>query len=308
MKFKILLDILFDLLEKGKLTAPYLAEKYRLSTRTVYRYIEILASAVPVTVQRGRNGGIFIADTFKLPVGFLKEDEHEAVIEALRRAYAEAPNERFLSAKKKLSAERKTEKASPFILGETDSIIVYDGAHAERSLLRKIRLIEDCIRTRTVMDISYYSLRHEETQRNVEPHLLVCRQNVWYVYAFCHTRRDFHLFHIGRIFSASKTDRRFQKRPFKTEEIPFHAATSETALHLRCDVTKNALDEAQDLFGIENVRPIAEDKWRIDVVLPDSEQLFKQLVCLGADVKVLTPKSLQEKIRSLAQTLLNVYP
>ena len=46
MKFVILLDIFFELLAKRKITASYLAQKYEVSVRTVYRYVDILSMTV----------------------------------------------------------------------------------------------------------------------------------------------------------------------------------------------------------------------------------------------------------------------
>ena len=109
MKFEILTDILFELLAKRKLTAKYIAERYGLSERTIYRYLDELSLAVPVQVQRGRNGGIFISDTYKLPVNFMTKEEYEAAIEALGAMYSQLPEERFLDAKRKLSAQAKSE-------------------------------------------------------------------------------------------------------------------------------------------------------------------------------------------------------
>ena len=57
MKFAILLDIFFELLAKRILTAGYIAEKHGISVRTVYRYVDLLSTTVPVYVKQGRNGG-----------------------------------------------------------------------------------------------------------------------------------------------------------------------------------------------------------------------------------------------------------
>ena len=105
MKFAILLDILFDLLLKRRVTATELAEKYEISTRTVYRYIDLLSMTVPVYVKQGRNGGICISDSYKLPMGFMTKDEYDAAMEALAAMYSQLPQERFLQAKRKLSAQ-----------------------------------------------------------------------------------------------------------------------------------------------------------------------------------------------------------
>ena len=127
MKFEILTDILFELLAKRKLTAKYIAERYGLSERTIYRYLDELSLAVPVQVQRGRNGGIFISDTYKLPVNFMTKEEYEAAIEALGAMYSQLPEERFLDAKRKLSAQAKSEARDLTLSGTVGTILVDGG-------------------------------------------------------------------------------------------------------------------------------------------------------------------------------------
>ena len=67
MKFVILLDILFELLSKRKVTATFLSEKFNISTRTVYRYVDTLSLCIPLYVKQGREGGIYLSDSYKLP-------------------------------------------------------------------------------------------------------------------------------------------------------------------------------------------------------------------------------------------------
>ena len=128
MKFTILLEILFDLLAKRKLTAAYLAEKYEISQRTVYRYIDLLSMSVPIYIKRGRNGGICISDNYKLPVGFMTKEEYASAIEALEAMYSQLPEERFLAAKRKLSAQTKSETRELVLSGEIGTILVDGGA------------------------------------------------------------------------------------------------------------------------------------------------------------------------------------
>ena len=109
MKFKTVLDMLFELLQKRKVTAAYFSKKYGISLRTVYRYVEELKSALPLEITRGRNGGIILPDRFKLPVNFMTSEEYLAAIDALDIAYCQSPEDRFLIVKEKLSAEYKPE-------------------------------------------------------------------------------------------------------------------------------------------------------------------------------------------------------
>ena len=112
MKFVILLDIFFELLAKQKVPAPYFAQKYDVSVRTVYRYVDRLSMAVPVYVKTGRNGGICIPDTYKLPKGFFTKEDYSAILESLSLAYERNPDEKFLNAQRKLTAQMRSEHRS----------------------------------------------------------------------------------------------------------------------------------------------------------------------------------------------------
>lgn len=109
MKFVILLDMFFELLAKKKVPAPYFAQKYDLSIRTVYRYVDRLSMVVPVYVKTGRHGGICIPETYKLPKGFFSKEDFAATLEALSLAYENSSDEKFLNAQRKLAAKMRSE-------------------------------------------------------------------------------------------------------------------------------------------------------------------------------------------------------
>ena len=49
MKYQIMIDILFTLLEKRRISAGELAARYNVSVRSIYRYIdEMTVSGIPV--------------------------------------------------------------------------------------------------------------------------------------------------------------------------------------------------------------------------------------------------------------------
>lgn len=107
MKLQTVLEMLFELLQKRKLSARYFAKKHGISLRTVYRYVEELKTAVPLEISRGRNGGISLPDTYKLPVNFMTSQEYLAAMDALEMAYCATAEARFLTAREKLAAEYK---------------------------------------------------------------------------------------------------------------------------------------------------------------------------------------------------------
>ena len=307
MKFTILLSILFDLLAKRKVTAAYLSDKHKISPRTVYRYIDILSLSVPVRIKRGRSGGIYIADNYKLPMGFMTLEEYDAAVEALVAAYTRFPEERFLAAHSKLSAQMKTEHRSLVLSGEIGNIIIDGGAFGDtRSFLDKFRLFEDCIRNLTLAEIEYSARTGEKTTRKIEPHVLVFKQNIWYLYAFCHKQRAFRLFHLGRIASAVKTEETFRKRPFKREDIPLNYGVTDKTVEACFEIDERAFADAQDWLGVENITAVS-GKWIAEALLPDEDAIVKKIIGLGAGIKVLSPASLKERVVQAAEDILERY-
>ncbi len=308
MKLSILLSILFDLLAKRKITAAYLAQKHEVSPRTVYRYVELLSECVPVHIQRGRNGGIFISDCYKLPVDFMTEAEYEAAIEGLELAYATRHEEHYLEAKRKLSARRKAELKNADVRGEIGSIFIDGTTFANApGTLNKLRFWEECIKKRTVVSVTLRD-GSAKTEDNVEPHAIVFSKGIWHLYAFCHTERSFRLLAIGQIASAIKTEESFRARLFQRKNvIPTTDDTDNTpTLSVRLEVSPDGLAQAQNWLGTENVRK-QKGKWVVEIALPDDESLPRKILGFGNKVKVLSPASLQEKVQALAQEIATLY-
>ena len=308
MKFVILLDILFELLSKRKVTATFLSEKFNISTRTVYRYVDTLSLCIPLYVKQGREGGIYLSDSYKLPKGFMTKEEYEAAIEALEAMYSQFPEERFLDAKRKLSAQVKAEIRDLALSGDIGTILVDGGTWGDsRAFKEKLRLFEECIKERVVLEIEYRSRGGQKSLRKIEPHVLVFKQSVWYVYAFCHKQRDFRLFRLGRVFASVKTEERFQKRPFTREDIPLNFRMMETeTLEAHFEISEEAYAETQDWLGDENLRE-HNGKWYANVNLPDDDGLVRKILGMGAGVKVLSPASLQQRVVAAAQAIAKTY-
>ena len=303
MKYQITTSILFDLLAGKKITAKTIAEKYGVSERSARRYIELLSKSVPLSIQRGRSGGVVIADNYKLPVGFLTEEEYTAILESLSLSYANSAEERFLNAKRKLTLQEKQEKKD-FALRENAGTLLIDGFFGDvYSFSNKIRLFEEGIRERKILQIEYLSKSNESTKRKIEPHLLVFSDGTWSLYAFCRTKRDFRLFNVGRILAVFKTEERYRIRPFDESSVPVQKTTKEDCVEVRLEIEESALSNAQTRLGAEKIQ-FQNGKWQANVLLPKNN-LTENILALGAGIKVLSPTALQEdvikKVRSIAQ-------
>lgn len=79
-----LFRIVYYLLDKGKCTAPELAEKFEVSTRTIYRDLDVISAAgIPIYATQGKGGGISILPEYVIDNALLSDGEKEKIIMAL---------------------------------------------------------------------------------------------------------------------------------------------------------------------------------------------------------------------------------
>lgn len=306
MKYQIMMGILFTLLAKRKVSAGELAAKFDCSVRSIYRYVEELILAnIPIDIARGANGGIYISDAFKLPKGFMSREEYSRTLSAMQAMLSETKDAVLKSALEKVSAQVKTERKDDSVSGH---ILVDSGTWGdERKFSEKLSLIERATNDRIALEIDYVARSGERTKRVILPHLLVYKQNIWYVYAFCRLRGEFRLFKIGRMRSIVETEEIFERLPFSREDVPLSFwKLWENEVDACFEIAPEALFFAEEWLGVENVRE-ENGRFFADVTLPDDESLIGTILSAGAGLTVLAPHELRERVRREAERIVQNY-
>lgn len=84
VKIDRLIGIITILLQKDKVTAPELAERFEVSRRTINRDImDICKAGIPIVTTQGSGGGISILDGYKIDKALISEDELQAILSGL---------------------------------------------------------------------------------------------------------------------------------------------------------------------------------------------------------------------------------
>ena len=85
MQINRLIEITVILLNKNIVTAKELAEKFQVSTRTIYRDIEVLSSSgIPVYMSKGKGGGISLLEGYSINKTILSDSDKQSLIVALK--------------------------------------------------------------------------------------------------------------------------------------------------------------------------------------------------------------------------------
>ncbi len=211
MSFEILFSVFTELLTARRVTAQTLAKKYGISNRTVYRYVKRLSAVLPLHVQRGRKGGVYLSDDYRLPVDFLTEEEHDALLDALVLAYATYADEKFLSINRKLTAQKQAEKTLSSARASGEEILFFP-TEEEQAIASRFQLLQACIQEKT---LSRVLTQAEEIL--FEPISLVLYGGKWRLFCFQISTRSFRLFPLEEMRGVLQTQTRFYPREYPPE-------------------------------------------------------------------------------------------
>ena len=307
MKYEIMLRILFELLSKKCVKASYLADKYEVSVRSIHRYINCLELAgVPIYTIRGNNGGFSIIDTYKLGATFMTEKEFEQTINTLTAITESVPNSEISSVINKLKAKSRHEYGNFDI--KSGNLIIDAGPWGDTvGYKAKLSVIQKCIENNDKLSITYHDRNGDKTTRTIEPHMIVFKQGLWYVFAYCHLRNDFRFFKTGRIEHASILNEKFTRRDLSNVELPLNFwQTSVKTIDAVFEIKKNSLSDIEEWLGIENVS-FNGDKYIAEAKLPFDKGLISKIMSYGKDIKVVSPQELVDEIKSYAQEIVKSY-
>lgn len=303
MKYQIMTDILMLLLSRRKLNASEIASRHDISQRSVYRYVnELNLCGIPIEVQRGRYGGIWIADTFRLPSLYFTPEEYNATVNALSAMSSQVSDKSVLSALEKLQNQQKSDKREQNVCG---NIIVDGGTWGDsKKFSDKMRVCETAVNEKKSLLIDYISRSGEHSKRVIDPYVLIYKQNVWYVYSFCHSKQTFRTFKIGRIKRASFTGETFVRKEITRDEINLNFYyNSVTMVDVTLEIEKATLPDAEEWLGMDNIEPRG-NAFIARITAPDDGGLVNQILSYGGTVKVLDPPDLREKVRAAARKIL----
>ncbi len=303
MKYRTMIKILNTLLTRRKITARELARKYEISLRTVYRYIEDLSVAgIPISVDRGRYGGVTLSDSYKLPAAYFTREEYAAAVGALHAWISQTADANAVDALEKLESRQKTDRQE---LSVTGNVIVDGGVWGDMGAFSgKMRSVEKALNERENLLIDYISREGEHSKRVIDPYVLILKRNVWYVYAYCHSKQDFRTFKIGRIKQIYNLGTHFERQEITKADIPLDFYyTSDDMTEVTLEIERSAAADAEEWLGVDAIEPRG-DKFISEVALP-TEGLAGKILSFGGAIKVVSPQSLADEIKAVAARIAN---
>lgn len=296
MQINRLFEIVYILLEKKVVTAKELAERFDVSVRTIYRDVDVLSTAnIPIYMNQGKGGGIYLLEDFVLDKSILTEDEQNQILFALQ------------------SMEKMGDQKEEDVLQKMSAIFQKNSVHwIEVDLSswgnveeqdRSFALIKHAVLARKVLQFVYFNSNGEEKTRQAEPLQIYFKDKAWYLKAFARDRQDYRLFKIARMKEIEILEETFERElPEFIEKEP-HFNTVELVM----EISQKQAYRVYDEFRQENITKKENGDFLVKVEFPESDWVYGYILSFGEDAKVIAPEHVKNKIREKLRKSLRNY-
>ena len=341
LKTERLLETVFLLLDKRKVTAEALAARFGVSKRTVLRDMESLALAgIPLYGRQGKEGGFSLMDTFVLDKSLLTAEEQKEILSALEtmKPFTENHTEKLLMKLKGIfsSPEPRTDwlEVDFFRWGKKNG-------DSER-----FNLLKSCILKRQPVAFVYSGTSGKTEKRQAYPLKLVFKKNTWYLQGFCPDKNDYRTFKLNRLRELSVLPGSFEDKyrpPLldTSEYVPENPATNPPdtgnqnppdtnnqnppdtgnqnppdttmqnppvpVISLILEFSPEVAYRVYDEFEPEEIKRNDDGSFTVEVSYPETDWVYGYILSFGTAVTVISPRRVAEIIKSRSEKIFQKY-
>lgn len=208
--------ILIQLQSKRVVKAQEIADKYKLSLRTVYRDIKALDEAgVPIIGEAGI--GYSIMEGYRLPPVMFTKEEATAFLTAeklVEKLTDTSTQKNYASAMLKVKAVlRLSEKDYLENLEQHIEVIENQYVPKQANDTMHLQNVLQCIAQKKLLRMDYFANHSQQhSKRDVEPVGIYFLAGTWYMVAYCRLRKDYRNFKFSNVNSLTVTDEFFKQQ------------------------------------------------------------------------------------------------
>ncbi len=287
------------LINNRRVRRDELAAHFEIAPRTVQRYIdELIAGGVPIEAAKGKHGGYYIPDSYKMPYLLFTPDELgrvKACLTALGGTFRDGIGE---SVYEKLTALEK----GAAVAGAVPPLVIDSDAWNGRSgsLQSRLDAVQAAISDSRTIAINYTDKNGKSSVRKLDPYTLALKEGVWYVYGRCHIHDEFRLFRLARMKGIELTEDIFTRKEGADVRIALSADLGER-ISIELEFDESALAGIEEWLGAESVR--RTDKLVCRAIVGDGDDLVRKILSFGTRVRVTAPRRLAERVEAVAEEI-----
>lgn len=294
-----LFEIVYILMQKRKITAKELADRFEVSTRTIYRDIEVLSRAnIPIYANQGKDGGIGLLDEYVLNKTILSEEEQNQILFALQGM-------------KKVGKQDEKDilgKLSTLFNKKVDDWIRIDFSNWSKDNAQEKRFdkIKSAILNKQLIEFIYYNSNGEESKRIVEPLQIWFKDKAWYLVSYCKLKEDYRVFKVARIKELKILEEHFERELPKEKERKKEKNNFKN-ISLELEISKEMAYRVYEEFENEEINKNEDGNFIVNVEYPENEWVYGYILSFGEYAKILKPNYAKSIIKEKLQKTLKKY-
>lgn len=306
MRVERLFSILIYILHHKRVTATELASHFEVTTRTIYRDLELLEqSGIPIISYTGRDGGYELVDSFAMTKFTFTDEERKLILAGLGLQQSHIDNKKIEQLMQKidlLMVDDSTVEV-PYVYKQ----VLQQHELLQRELRTSNQIIETAIAEKNTLSFSYVAQDGRRTERSVYPKYLQYSYASWYLIGYCTDRQAIRQFKITRMFDVKRTNAKIPDEFIFPEEQIFEqykvgqVKGDEVLLQFSSEllgfvldyVPKEWLEQVEDVFFTIRIPEVNLDAF-----------VYHPLLYFDS-AQILQPLSLKESFRKLLEKKLN---
>lgn len=295
--------------------ASTLAGELEVSAKSIHRDLEFMRDRLelPIEFDPRRNGYFYTEEVAGFPSFQVTEGELFALLVAEKalHQYRGTPFERpLLSAFKKISASLP--ETVSFNLGEWEKAISFRTSALPNLDLELFNVLSQATAKRRQLKLAYRKPGSNQAEpRVVDPYHLANINGEWFLFAYCHLRKDIRTFVPTRMVSAETTGKTFKpSRKFNLEQrlrdsFGVHSGQGEFHVAIRFSSAVADYIREKQWHPSQVLKELPSGEVELSMTLSSLEEIQRWILSWGGQAKVLSPAELKESVQAAARNMLD---
>ncbi len=310
MKIDRLLAITVLLLNRQRISAKELADRFEVSVKTIYRDIDALGQAgIPVVAHKGASGGFEIMEEYTISRLLLSIKEMAAILAAIKGAASALDDGLLEHLFEKMEALIGKKEQSPSSYVKAGVVFDFSPWEQSSAAREKVHTIKQAIERSLPMRISYSNRAGAGSERIIEPYKLILKGQLWYVQAFCTLKNEFRVFRLSRMTSYHILD--FPFVPRKPPQLDKYAWDSEWSNENEQELLLTfypiVRSRIEDTYPPGYIAILDDGSIQVKGRFIVDEWFYGNLLSYGGAVKVEEPADVALELKRRAQQIVEQY-
>lgn len=308
MKVDRLMSIVLILLDKERISAQELADRFEVSLRTIYRDIDAIDLAgVPIRSTPGVGGGFEIMPNYKMDSKVFSTADLSAILMGLSSLSNMVRGDELINALTKIKSFIPADRTKEIELKANQIYIDLSQWTGNNNIQPHVEIIKVALQENKLLTFEYIAHQGNKTVRIVEPYQLVMKSSHWYLYGYCQNRNDFRLFRLSRMSGLQILEDTFTLRDFRKPQLEMEDIVAVMQIEIKIRIHQSIIDRVLDYCSYENFYPDGEEHYIVSFPFIENEYHYDILLSFGDKCECLEPLHIREKMKRRIYDIVSIY-